>query len=163
MALCFVSIGSNVEREQNIRTALASLRERYGPLLVSSVYETLAVGFEGAPFYNLVVAFATEIPPQRVATILRDIESRQGRTRAEERFGPRTLDLDLLLYGNEIIREPSLELPRPEIGKYAFVLEPLAEVAPDLGHPRSGRCYRQSWQEFDKSGTTAKTIHLAFD
>ncbi len=163
MALCFVSIGSNVEREQNIRAALVALHEYFGALLVSSVYETLAVGFEGAPFYNLVVAFVTETPPRQIVTILRDIETRHGRVRSDERFGPRTLDLDLLLYGNEIIHEQQLELPRPEIGKYAFVLEPLAEVAPDLRHPRNRQPYRQLWNEFNKSHTSAKTIRLVFD
>ena len=163
MPVVFVSVGSNVERERNIRGSLRALRERFGPLLVSPVYETAPVGFTGAPFYNLVVAFATELAPRDVLIALADIEAAHGRTRHSERFAPRTLDLDLLLYGDAIVAEPDLELPRPEIARYAFVLEPLAAVAPDLPHPQAGRTYHEIWAGFDKAGVTAHVVDLAFD
>ena len=138
MTLCFVSIGSNVEREQNIRAALATLRERFGPLLVSSVYETSAVDFEGEPFYNLVAAFVSQTSPNAIIAILRDIETRQGRVRTDERFGPRTLDLDLLLYGAEAIHSAALTVPHPRLHERAFVLYPLSELEPDLVIPGHG-------------------------
>ena len=162
MPLCFVSVGSNVERERHVRGALAALRERFGPLLVSAVYETPAIGFAGDPFYNLVVAFFTEDYPSGVAQALAAIEAAHGRERGGACFAPRTLDLDLLLYGDRVIDEPGLRLPRPDIDKYAFVMEPLAEIAPNLEHPRIGQSYRQLWEQFDKSGG-AKTITGAHD
>jgi len=161
VALCFVSIGSNVERERNIRGALAALHERFGPLLVSAVHETQAVGFTGDPFYNLTVGFCTERSAGDAALALADIEIAHGRARTGERFAPRALDLDLLLYDALVIDENGLELPRPEIDKYAFVLEPLAEIAPDLVHPLSGRSYRELWNEFDKSCGPARKVALS--
>lgn len=146
MPLCFVSIGSNIEREHHIRGALQALHDRFGPLLLSSIRETAAVGFSGDPFHNLVAGFFTEEPPRQVLMSLADIEQAHGRVRNNERFGGRTLDLDLLLHGD--LRDTSLKIPRVEIGDYAFVLEPLAEIAPTLRHPESGRTFLQLWEEF---------------
>jgi 2-amino-4-hydroxy-6-hydroxymethyldihydropteridine diphosphokinase len=145
--LCFVSIGSNVERERNVRGALRALRGAFGPLLLSSVYETEAIGFAGDRFYNLVAGFFTELSAPDVANALADIETAHGRERGGKRFVPRTLDLDLLLYGDAIVAEPELTLPRPEIESQAFVLEPLAETAPDLLHPRRRQTYQHLWNE----------------
>jgi 2-amino-4-hydroxy-6-hydroxymethyldihydropteridine diphosphokinase len=148
VALCVVSIGSNVERARHVRGALAALRSRYGPLLVSAVYETPAVGFDGDPFYNLVVAFVTDEAPSAVAAALAAIERAHGRTREANRHAPRTLDLDLLLHGDTVLTEGALRLPRPEIPEYAFVLGPLAEILPDLRHPASERTYGELWAAF---------------
>jgi len=147
VALVFVSVGSNVERERHVRGALAALRRRFGPLLISSVYETPAVGFDGDPFYNLVVAFVTAQPAREVAATMHTIEAEHGRVHGSERFGPRTLDLDLLLYGDTVLHEDGLDLPRPEITHHAFVLQPLAEIASDVPHPASGRHYGELWSE----------------
>jgi len=154
--LCFVSIGSNIERERNIGGALRALRVHFGPLLISAVYETRAVGFEGAPFYNLVVAFASHESARQTAAVLTNIEYAHGRTRDSARFGPRTLDLDLLCYGESVVAEEGLKLPRLGIEKYAFVLEPLAEIAPDLRHAETGRCYSELWKEFSGECTATK-------
>jgi len=151
VALCFVSIGSNIDRERNVRGALSALREAFGPLLLSSLYETTAVGFDGAPFYNLVAAFATDAPLLRAVEKLREIETAHGRTRDGVRFGPRSLDLDLLLYDDIVMRAEGIELPRPEIEKYAFVLGPLAEIAPDLRHPVRGEMYGEAWKHLPKT------------
>jgi 2-amino-4-hydroxy-6-hydroxymethyldihydropteridine diphosphokinase len=154
----FLSIGSNIDREKHIPSALAALAGRFGPLTVSGIYEAEAVGFEGPPFHNLVVAFATELPAQEVATILTEIEEQHGRTRNCKKFSSRTLDLDLLLYGDLVLREGKLNLPRAEITRYAFVLEPLAEIAPDRQHPVTSERYADLWARFDKSGLKQQRV-----
>ncbi|MDF9393024.1 MULTISPECIES: 2-amino-4-hydroxy-6-hydroxymethyldihydropteridine diphosphokinase [Methylococcus] len=148
----FVSIGSNIDRDRHIPSALAALRDAFGTLRVSSVYETAAVGFEGDPFYNLVVGFTTELPLADVARALARIEADHGRTRESRKFSARTLDLDLLLYGDAVVSEGKLKLPRKELTEYAFMLEPLAEIAPDLKHPVLGVSFRELWDHYDKTG-----------
>lgn len=146
MVRVYVSIGSNVEREHHIRAAVAALRARFGPLVLSRVYETEAVGFNGPRFYNLVVGFDTDASLETVAAALREIEHAGGRRRDTERFGSRTLDLDLLLYGERVEDRPGLRLPRPDIDRYPFVLGPLAEIAAERRHPVSGETYGTLWQ-----------------
>lgn len=150
MTRVYVSMGSNIERENNIRAGLAALREHYGPLTVSSVYDSKAVGFAGDDFYNLVVGFDTAGDVHAVAHTLERIEHEHGRARGAARFNSRTLDLDLLLYDDLVLHEPGLKLPRPDILKYAFVLWPLAEIAGQWRHPQDGRTYQELWQCFDK-------------
>lgn len=144
MAQVYVSVGSNIEREKNIRSAVGALRAAYGPLILSSVFESAAQDFDGDNFYNLVAGFRTSESPRAVAARLADIENRHGRVR-QAKLASRTLDLDLLLYDDLVIHEPGLSLPRPEIEKYAFVLKPLAEIAPHACHPQTGRSYREIW------------------
>jgi len=152
MSRVYVSIGSNVDREANIRAAVMELRQRYGALRVSTVYESKPVGFEGERFYNLVVGFDTDEGMREVARTLRAIEVRRGRVRDAPRFSSRTLDLDLLLYDDLVLNEDhGLELPRGEITRYAFVLRPLAELAGDRLHPVDGRSFADLWGRFDKA------------
>lgn len=148
MARVYVSIGSNIDRARNIGLALQHLDEAYGPLLRSSVFESAAVGFSSAPFYNLVVGFDTDLPPQAVQEHLHAIEAGSGRERTGE-LSARTLDLDLLLYDDLVIDAGRLKLPRADILRYAFVLFPLAEIAPDARHPVSGERYADLWSRFD--------------
>ena len=151
MAYVYISIGSNIDRENNIRSALDVLRTEFSELEQSRVYETAAVGFDGRPFYNLVVGFETSQEPPELVETLRIIEHDHGRNRLGKRFSDRTLDLDLLLYDDEIIEEGKLSLPRDEILKYAFVLGPLAEIAGDRIHPVEQESYRTLWKNFDAS------------
>ena len=152
MPTVFISIGSNINKEQNISSALKTLEARFGPLTLSRVYESEAVGFDGENFYNLVAAFDTDVSLEELDTVLSEIEDRHGRQRADQRFASRTLDLDLLLYGDLVRHDSGFEIPRKEILKFAFVLQPLAEIAPDLRHPETGVSYADMWQRFDKSG-----------
>jgi 2-amino-4-hydroxy-6-hydroxymethyldihydropteridine diphosphokinase len=152
MPTVFISIGSNIEREKHIRAGVNALRREFGQLTLSSVYEAAAVGFTGAPFLNLIVAFNTERTPAAVDSILDSIEKDNGRTAEQKKFNPRTLDLDLILYDDFISEDPNLEIPRAEITRYAFVLEPLAEIAGELRHPVSNTRYDELWQNFDKDG-----------
>ncbi|MGD2073430.1 MAG: 2-amino-4-hydroxy-6-hydroxymethyldihydropteridine diphosphokinase [Gammaproteobacteria bacterium] len=149
MARVFVSIGSNIDRERNVAAALERLGGAFGALEQSTVYETEAVGFEGDPFYNLVVGFDTDLGPREVADLLHRIEDEQERERHGARFGARTLDLDLLLYDELVLDEADLRLPRPEILEYAFVLRPLAEIAGERIHPLTGASFAAMWDAFD--------------
>jgi len=135
----WLSLGSNQAREHSLRGAVRMLREAFGPLILSPVYESAAVGFAGDPFLNLVVGADTDWPIEAVQRRLREIEDAYGRVRGPDRFAPRTLDIDLLTYGDAV--RPDLDLPRDEIERYAFVLGPLADVAPDEAHPTVGQSY----------------------
>jgi len=149
MARAYVSIGTNIDREHNVASALAALGREYGSLEQSRTYESQAVGFSGDLFYNLVVAFVTGQSPQQVSAVLKSIEDAQGRDRRGGKFSNRSLDLDLLLYDDLIIDQPGLILPRSEILEYAFVLRPLAEIAGDSKHPVTGVSFAAMWQQFD--------------
>jgi 2-amino-4-hydroxy-6-hydroxymethyldihydropteridine diphosphokinase len=163
MARVFVSIGSNVEREKHIRLAIAMLREVYGSsLIASSVYESDPVGFSGARFYNLVVRFDAHDAPRAVARTLRAIEKRCGRMRSGPRFSARTLDLDLLLYDELVVRDGGLCLPRDEILEQAFVLKPLAEIAGNIKHPVVGKTYQELWAKCFPEKAKKKIWRVAF-
>jgi 2-amino-4-hydroxy-6-hydroxymethyldihydropteridine diphosphokinase len=150
MAQVYVSIGSNIDRERNIGLALQRLADDYGPLQQSSVYESAAVGFDSAPFYNLVVGFRTGVGPLQLQEQLHMIEADSGRERSDS-MTARSLDLDLLIYDDLVMDEASLILPRGDITRYAFVLYPLAEIVPDARHPESGERYADMWSVFDDS------------
>lgn len=147
MTTVFVGIGSNVEPEQHVRAAVQRLRQRFGTLQISPVYRNPAVGFKGDDFLNLAVAFETAAGAAEVHAALDAIELQCGRVRGGPRFAPRALDLDLLLHG-ELVAESPLRLPRPEILKYAYVLKPLADLAPERPHPGTGRSLGAHWREF---------------
>ena len=150
MAKIYISIGSNIDAEKNIRLAIGALKDHYGKLILSSVYESESVGFEGDNFLNLVVGLNTEEDVHTVAATLRKIEDENGRDRSGPRFSSRIVDLDLLLYDDLIIKEDNLEIPRYEITKNAFVLLPLDEIASQLIHPVSGKTMCDHWLSFDK-------------
>lgn len=152
MPIGYISIGSNIDKDVNIPSSLKALAQAFGDIQISSVYETEPVGFSGDNFYNLVVRFESSLTAKEAAKKLRQIELEHGRTRESQKFSARTLDLDLILYGNQIISDGRLQIPRDEIERYAFVLEPLAEIAPTVRHPVSGKTYGELWKQFDKSG-----------
>ncbi len=146
----WLSIGSNVDREANITGCINALRAEFGELIISQVYENASFGFEGSPFYNLVVGFDSDRTVDDLTQTFRKIEADHGRVRGGPKFAARSLDIDLLTYGDKIIKKGSLELPRPEILEYAFVLGPLAEVAGDERHPVIDKSYSELWGEFDQ-------------
>jgi len=141
MATAFVGIGSNLgDREAHVRSALELLaaEKEIEVVAVSELRETEPVGpVEQGPFVNGAVRLATELPPRQLLERLLAIEQRLGRVR-KERFGPRTIDLDLLVYGDAVVDEPGLMVPHPRLHERRFALEPLADLAPDLVVPGSG-------------------------
>lgn len=149
MARVYVSIGSNVDRRKNICACLQDLRQQFGDIHTSAVYENEAVGFSGDNFFNLVAAFDTQRDVSELGPIFRHIESAHGRVRGGEKFSSRTLDVDLLLYDDLILKQQGLDVPRDEITRYAFVLRPLAELAPDLIHPELKQSMWILWQAFE--------------
>mgnify|MGYP006282627025 CR=1 FL=1 len=146
----YISIGSNQNTVVNVRAALDALSARFGELAISSVYESEAVGFEGENFLNLVVALTTDEPVGPLAEWLKQVEDDNGRERNRPRFSSRTLDLDVLTYGALVGTIDGVELPRSEILSNAFVLQPLAEIAPDERHPVSGERYADLWQSYER-------------
>ena len=163
MAWVYISLGSNIDREALTRAGVNSLQKRYGELVLSSVYESEAVGFEGDSFYNMVIALQTDEGVKDVAQALHLIEDEHGRDRSGPRFSSRTLDLDLLLYDDLVLDEGKLQIPRDEILKRAFVLWPMAEVAPDLVHPQVKKTYAELWIEFDKQKEKLEPIEFDFN
>jgi 2-amino-4-hydroxy-6-hydroxymethyldihydropteridine diphosphokinase len=158
MPRCWISIGSNQKREHSVRGAVQALRRRFGELILSSVYESEAVGFDGQPFLNLVAGLDTTEPVASIRAALRSIEDDFGRVRGPDKFAPRTLDLDLLTYGDQVAEEEGLELPRDEILHYAFVLGPLAEVAGKEIHPVVGHSYGELWRVLEKSAQSLRPV-----
>ncbi|GAB4509413.1 MAG: 2-amino-4-hydroxy-6-hydroxymethyldihydropteridine diphosphokinase [Sulfuricaulis sp.] len=146
MPRVYVGIGSNIDRENSIRGAVRELTTHYGHLTLSSVYESKALGFEGENFFNLVTGFDSAESIEAIKETLSRIESRLGRVRQENRFSARTLDLDLLLYGDAVRHDDKVKLPHPDIQRYAFVLRPLTDIAPDLQHPETGSTYAEMWR-----------------
>lgn len=151
MRKILLGIGSNLDRERHIHSGLDLLREQLGELTISSVYESEAVGFSGQPFYNLVVAVDSAIELKPLTELLKAVEDRNGRDRAVPKYSSRTLDIDVLLFGNYHGHQEGVTLPRPEIVEYAHVLCPLAEVAGDLVMPGTDDSYAQLWRRYDKA------------
>ncbi len=154
MARAYISVGSNVDRERNVTAALDALSAVYGELALSSVFESESVGFEGDPFYNVVVGVDTAQSVGELAKALRSIEDEGGRRRDTPRFSARTLDLDLLIYAEVAGVIDGVVLPRGEITENAFVLRPLAEVVGGEIHPIAQRTYAELWRDFDKGEQT---------
>lgn len=139
MALAFVSIGSNIDPEENIRKALGLLARRVRITGLSTVYLTEPVGRPGQPpYFNCVLALDTPLPPLELKqTVLRRIEDELGRVRKEDKFAPRAIDLDLIIYDDLVMKTGELVLPDPEIRSRPFLAGPLFELAPNLIMPDS--------------------------
>ncbi len=151
MPQVYVAAGSNVEPERHLALAAAELERVFGPVRFSPWYRNKAVGFEGADFINFVVGFETALPVRAVLARLQAIEAQCGRPRDAPKWAPRTMDLDILLYGDRVCEEPGLTLPRPDLLKRPYMLGPLADLAPELAHPTAGATIGELWQRFDRA------------
>lgn len=159
MTRVWLGVGSNVDRERHIRSAINALRERFGELAVSPVYDSAAVGFDGQPFLNLVVGIDTDLPVGELAQWLRALEAANGRTRETgTAFNDRTLDIDILTFGDTVGVVDGVALPRDEIVRHAFVLRPLVDVAPDERHPQLGLRYRELLARSDFAAQALRVV-----
>lgn len=145
MGHAFLSLGSNIDAERNLRSAFAALRERFGDVVGSKVYRFAAVGFDGPDFLNAAAVIDSDLDPFALNDWLHALEDAHGRDRSGPRFGDRPLDIDIVFYDALVLDGPGhLQLPRDEL-RHAFVLKPLADIAPDFVDPRSGRTLAALW------------------
>lgn len=150
MAEVLLSLGSNLNRERYILAALDALADMFGELALSSVYESEAVGFNGSPFFNMVVEIKTDKSVGELSRMLKQIEDNNGRQRQGPKFSSRTLDIDILTYDDLVGEVDGVLLPRDEVDKNAFVLWPLAELKPDCLHPVRQQTYARLWTDYQQ-------------
>jgi 2-amino-4-hydroxy-6-hydroxymethyldihydropteridine diphosphokinase len=160
MPCVWLSIGSNIDRERMIPAALDALRRQFGKLVLSPVYQSPAEGFVGEPFYNLVAGINTDMPLPQLHRVLKAIEDQHGRVRDAAKFSSRTLDIDVLTYGDYVGDEGGKQIPRDEILKYAFVLKPLVDVAANELHPALKVTYAELWQQFSGNKESLELVAM---
>jgi 2-amino-4-hydroxy-6-hydroxymethyldihydropteridine diphosphokinase len=156
----FVAAGSNIDPVKQLTLALDELRRSFRPLLISPAYRNKAVGFEGEDFLNLVVGFDASDDLYRIRERLQQIEALCGRPRDAAKWAPRSMDLDILLYGDEIKNEPGLILPRPDLVKRPYMLKPMADIAPNVVHPTLHKTMRQLWNDFEDKAHAMTVVQL---
>jgi 2-amino-4-hydroxy-6-hydroxymethyldihydropteridine diphosphokinase len=163
MVIAYIGLGSNLgDRKQNLTRALELLSKHMKIEQISSIYETEPVGYEQQPlFLNAVCRISTKLNPEKLLRLVKKIEAKLGRTPSFTN-APRPIDIDILLYGDEVFSHQDLTIPHPRLAERAFVLVPLAEIAPDLAHPVSRKIFREllddlgnvtgvhKWAEADK-------------
>ena len=160
MTTVLLSLGSNLQPQQHLHAAVEALRARFGAIAVSTAYRTAAVGFDGPDFLNNAVAITTDLALDDLDAWLHALEDAHGRDRSGPRFSDRTLDLDVVFYGDLIVEGPGhLRIPRPEL-KHAFVLKPLADIAPDFIDPVSGLNLAALWRGHRQYGEAFDTMDL---
>ncbi|EHI9239357.1 2-amino-4-hydroxy-6-hydroxymethyldihydropteridine diphosphokinase [Vibrio vulnificus] len=145
MNTVYIGVGSNIEREKHARAAWQELSLLGEALQASPIYECAAVGFDSHAFFNFVIRLNTSMTLEELAFQLRQIEMRWGREENAAKYQDRTLDLDIVLFG-ECISSQKPELPRSDIFKYPFVIQPLYDLQPDLVIPGDGRTVEEIWQ-----------------
>ena len=155
-----LSLGSNIDPERHIALAFAALRERFGDIRASAAYRTPAVGFEGADFVNAAAVIESDLDVLALNDWLHALEDAHGRDRSGPRFGDRTLDIDIVLFDDLVCSGPgNLRLPRGEL-RHAFVLRPLAEIAPAIVEPVSGRTLAALWEASGERGVAMREVAL---
>lgn len=156
----YVAAGSNVRPRTHLRRAVDLLRQRWPGLEVSQAYANPAVGFEGEEFINLALRLPVAETLPEVLAALHEVEAQCGRARAAPRWAPRSMDLDVLLYGDEVGDHPGAVLPRPDLARRPYMLRPLAELAPDLVHPTLGRTMAELWDAFEGGAHAMRAVSL---
>jgi 2-amino-4-hydroxy-6-hydroxymethyldihydropteridine diphosphokinase len=156
----FVAAGSNLEPEKHLAKACAEIRHSWPDATFSKAYRNVAVGFDGPDFINLVTGFSTAQPLEAVIARLRAIETQCGRPRYAPKWASRTMDLDVLLYGDRVEKTSEYTLPRPDLLKRPYMLGPMAEIAPEVRHPTAGKTIGELWREFDRDGHAMTAVDL---
>ncbi|MGA2564368.1 MAG: 2-amino-4-hydroxy-6-hydroxymethyldihydropteridine diphosphokinase [Steroidobacteraceae bacterium] len=151
MSQVFIAIGGNVDPAARLPEAARALKARFADTRFSACYRNPAAGFEGADFLNAVAGFSTELPVPELLHVLHEIEALCGRSRDDPKWGPRALDLDLLLYDDVVGEGPGYTLPRPDLLRRIYMLGPLAELAPQWPHPLCGRSIGELWAAFPRA------------
>jgi 2-amino-4-hydroxy-6-hydroxymethyldihydropteridine diphosphokinase len=160
MVQAFVAIGSNVDPAERMLQAARAIRQSFADARFSRCYRNPAFGFAGPDFYNAVAGFTTTLPIEALLPSLREIEARCGRERADARWAPRKMDLDLLLYGDAVGSGIGYTLPRRDLLRRVYMLGPLAELAPDWLYPPSGPTIAQLWERFPQAGHVLAPLEL---
>ena len=160
MTEVLLGLGSNIDARKNLPAGLAELGSLFGTVECSPVYEGAAIGVAGDPFMNLVVAAETDLGVGELQRTLRAIEFAHGRPQNAERCSPRTLDIDILLFGDASGLVDGIELPRREILQHAFVLRPLSDLRPSMKHPVDGRSFAELWAAFDQEAQPLLAVSL---
>jgi len=160
MVAVYVAAGSNIEPERNLKRAHAEMQREFPGLRTSPAYRNPAFGFDGADFINLVVGFDTGLALQELIRKLHAIEELCGRPRRAPKWAPRAMDLDILLYGDCVLDEPGVRVPRADLTGKAYMLRPAAELAPDVRHPILGAPLKKLKQSFDQTGVRMEPVAL---
>lgn len=160
MATVYLGLGSNVDVSRNLALGVDELRKAYGELRLSPVYRSAPVGFDGDDFLNLVVELQTSDSPQAIHRTIERIHDCAGRVRSTNAFISRTLDIDLLLYGDLVLADNKIRVPRADVLDYSFVLRPLAELAPALRHPVTGKTMQEHWDLFDAARHPLQRVNV---
>ena len=156
----YLSLGSNLDPEANLRGALAALRERFGAVVASNAYRMPAVGFDGPDFLNAAAVIDSDLDPFALTQWLHELERAHGRIRGNVKFSSRTLDVDIVYFDDLVLDGPGpLQLPRPEL-RHAFVLKPLADIAPGFVDPVRGRTLAALWAAHPEHGAAFGTVSL---
>ena len=160
MSRAYLSLGSNIDAVNHLRIAVSALRKRFGDVVMSKVYRTRAVGFDGPDFHNAAAVIETDLDPHALNAWLHALEDAHGRDRSGPRYSDRTLDIDIVLFDDRVLEGPgNLRIPRAEL-KHAFVLRPLAEIAPGIVVPGSGRTLAQLWAAHPDHDTELESIEI---
>jgi 2-amino-4-hydroxy-6-hydroxymethyldihydropteridine diphosphokinase len=160
LSTVYLSLGSNIDARSNISSGIEALEASFGPVGLSPVYRAPAVGFEGKDFINLVARIETTMTPVELKEFLTSLEDRHDRDRDVPKFSDRTLDIDILLYDDLVLYSPAVQIPRDEILEAAYVLRPLAELAPNVIHPVERLTLAGLWRNFPKDLDVLEAISL---
>ena len=156
----FVGIGSNIDREKNIKSCVSILKDVYGDMMISPVYETESMGFDGPNFYNLVSCFETNQIVYELKNTLNEIENDHGRHFNETKLSSRTLDIDILYYDDLVLSDDKIQIPRKEICEYDFVLKPLVDLVPDFIHPTRNISHKDMMNNIKIKKQIISTINI---